>query len=284
MNRLFRFAEPAPCAAPPGPGARRRAATSLAVAFACVLVLGCNQHAHTAAAGPSGPPPESVAVAASDVTVGFASGVSRAQARVTPYRITRHPITVGDYRACVAAGACDPPRGACDGAGGVLDRATYDDADATDVPVTCVAPAQAVRYCAFVGGRLPSVSEWLLAARGGTVQRYAWGDDAPSCARHPAAGGILADARSCCGDDAKCAANDLARVGAHAAGASPLAVEDVLLAHGEFADSDVTAPLSSCGGGTCVVAGRRGAIEGLVPAAAVTAPVTFRCAFSGAQP
>jgi formylglycine-generating enzyme required for sulfatase activity len=244
-------------------------------------LMACSPRAHLAgvpAAG--GTEPESITVAEADVTLGFASGVARAQTHVASFRVTKHPVTVAQMRGCVAARACNKPADTCGvPTGGVLERPTYADAEALDVPVTCVAPKEAAAYCAWVGGRLPRASEWLLAARGSSVSTYAWGNGAPSCARHPAASGILTDARSCCDADASCTLNDLARVGRHVSGASAAGLEDVLFAPGELADSDPAAPLASCGGGVCVVRGRRGAIEGLVPASAEGTFTTFRCAF-----
>jgi hypothetical protein len=251
-----------------------------------VTIAACNHDAdkHVNRAHGRGTPPDSVSVSSADVTLGFVAGALRSQAKVSSFRVTKYPITVRDFRDCVSVAACAEPSGTCEAAGGLLDHSNYADPAALDTPVTCMSAAQAQAYCAWVGGRLPTASEWLLAARGPSVQKYSWGSDAPTCERFPMAEGILADARSCCGDVDSCTTNDLVRVGTHRAGASPAGVEDLLFARGELVDSDTRSSLTSCGGGECVMVGRGAAIEGLVPAPAdEVAAVTFRCAFDGGK-
>ncbi len=43
-------------------------------------------------------------------------------------------------------------------------------------PVTQISGADAEAYCRWVGGRLPTVDEWEVAARAGATTKYPWGD------------------------------------------------------------------------------------------------------------
>lgn len=72
------------------------------------------------------------------------------------FSLTRGEITVAQFLACVRDGACTP-------ASTASPRCTR----AGDLPITCVTAPQAEAFCAWVGGRLPSETEWEYAARGG---------------------------------------------------------------------------------------------------------------------
>ncbi|HEU4538211.1 MAG TPA: SUMF1/EgtB/PvdO family nonheme iron enzyme, partial [Polyangiaceae bacterium] len=86
-------------------------------------------------------------------------------------------VSVRSYEACVAAQACTPRDvEGCETVGlGSLDLFG-------DVPATCVAYDQALAYCAFVGGTLPSEAEWEYALRnGGAEQEFPWGSEPAGC-------------------------------------------------------------------------------------------------------
>jgi formylglycine-generating enzyme required for sulfatase activity len=203
----------------------------LSPAVSLVFVLACSRD--PAGIGPRDPAPEdipvAVEIAGGPVVSGFQRGHLRAAKTVGKLRVSRHPTTVAQYRACVNAGACAAPALAstsCDSKDPrtPVDHGTYD--GAPDLPITCTTAEQAKAFCAWVGGALPTPEEWLLAARGPDVARYAWGDARPTCERHPEAsepcGGTFAIAR-------------------HPQGKSALGIEDVMLTRAELLASHAAA-------------------------------------------
>lgn len=130
--------------------------------------------------------------------------------RLPSYRIDRTEVTQAAYERCVAAGRCVPSRThAIDG------RVV-----APEFPVTGVTYDDAVAYCAFASGRLPTEAEWERAARGDEARRlFPWGavfDD--RLANHGGMAGRSAEADG---------ARYLARVGSYPAGQSPFGVYDM---------------------------------------------------------
>jgi formylglycine-generating enzyme len=81
------------------------------------------------------------------------------------YGIDRTEVTHAAWRACVLAGRCAPSRIPEDD-----DRLA-----APEMPATAITWDEALAYCRFRGGRLPSESEWERAARGGRRHRFPWG-------------------------------------------------------------------------------------------------------------
>ena len=93
---------------------------------------------------------------------------------VPTFEMLATEVTVTQYGQCPNPGDCSDPNtgGSCNwNAGGYEGH-----------PVNCVDWQQAVDFCEWVGGRLPSESEWEYAARsGGQDIDYPWGDDEATC-------------------------------------------------------------------------------------------------------
>ena len=84
------------------------------------------------------------------------------------YLLGKYEVTVAQYEACAAARKCTP-----------LPDATPPGSRA-DHPQTGLTWAQAQAVCAFLGGGLPSESQWELGANGpGAHRRFPWGEEAP---------------------------------------------------------------------------------------------------------
>ncbi len=241
--------------------------TTFATALGALLLVGCSEQD-----SPRPPLPDevplSVHVSGGSMTAGFAAGKSREEKSFTNFKITQSPITVAQYKQCVAVGACALPKPqspTCENdvyVGNVhvssLDGRTFGVDDA--LPMTCLMPEQAIGYCHWQGGTLPSLTEWTVASRGGSVHRYAWGDRQATCDEHP---GV--DRSS---GKVPCVSSLTAfRVGAHPAGASPMGVQDVLITRTELLRDADDAQFSSCrGNSTCAVIGTfAGTIDSVRP-------------------
>jgi sulfatase modifying factor 1 len=94
---------------------------------------------------------------------------------IPSFSILRTEVTVAQYAQCVSAGSCTAPSTEVEGC-------NWNQPGYEQHPVNCVTWAQAVTYCTWVGGRLPSESEWEYVARSeGDDRAFPWGMDAPSC-------------------------------------------------------------------------------------------------------
>lgn len=98
----------------------------------------------------------------------------RHNVNIAAFAISQSEVTALEYDVCVGEGAC-PPAGKDDGC-------TWQNASAENHPINCVSWAAAGKYCEYKGWRLPSESEWEVAARGAAASNYPWGATAPSCA------------------------------------------------------------------------------------------------------
>ncbi|GAB5542865.1 MAG: hypothetical protein SangKO_026250 [Sandaracinaceae bacterium] len=120
--------------------------------------------------------------------VGWVGANGSAYAAAPPYRHTiprpfwlgTYDATAGCYRRCVESGWCSTPE-----TGWVIGEAATDMSDTLDsgyfsedlyagYPMIALTKGEAERYCAWLGGRLPTNGEWERAARGTLGQVNHW--------------------------------------------------------------------------------------------------------------
>jgi hypothetical protein len=251
-----------------------------------VTTAACSSGSRASSAQTRGEFGDAAALPETTVTVGFAQGRLREEQSVGALRISKHPVTLRELKDCVEAGACSEPTGSC------ANWAARDE----DAAV-CPGFENAKTYCEWVGGRLPTLAEWLYAARGTAVRRFPWGDERPTCDQHP--GGWPEpsaeqveqseyNGATSCG----LGPSRLMRIAEHSEGASPSGVEDILMSSGELVGGRRGERFGACSNPerACLVYGlSAGAIDSVEPAPSPldaeagsrsvrsARPHTFRC-------
>ena len=122
-----------------------------------------------------------------------------------PFCMDATEVTVKAYRECVEAGECEAPR-----QWGMW----INYPKLGDHPVNKVHWNHAKTYCEFRGQSLPTEAQWEWAARGGGDNKWAWGDEEPTCEHADFTPGILESGSS----DDGCHGGGTSPVGAHPKG------------------------------------------------------------------
>lgn len=122
--------------------------------------------------------------------------------QMSAFRIGIHAVTNAEYAAFVDATGTAAPA-----------TANHPILSAPNRPVVGVSYAEALSYCNWAGGTLPTEAQWELAARGFDGRRYPWGDAPPD-------------------DERACFARDWVRggpspIGSHLAGVGPFGCHDM---------------------------------------------------------
>ncbi len=107
-------------------------------------------------------------------TTGYSDERPVHKVRLRSFQLSKTEVTVAQYRKCVMSRYCTKPFSGS--------FCNWSKSGREDHPVNCVDWFQARRFAKWVGGRLPTESEWEYAARsGGRNWKYPWGNSRASC-------------------------------------------------------------------------------------------------------
>ncbi len=201
------------------------------------------------------------------------------EATVQPFWLGKTEVTAAAYTQCVQSGSCtgasaDPP-----------DRCTYKRSDKTNHPINCIDWNQAVKFCQWVGGRLPTAEEWEIAAKNGASRIYPWGNTPPDGMRANLCDKNCPQADSSASSWANMSVDDgyaaTSPVGSYPAGATPLGLVDMVGNVWEWTSTDYGAGTKEFRGAGWYDAHVRGRSSHRLGATPVTTAVNLgvRCAF-----
>lgn len=269
-----------------------RAAARVLSLTAWLAAIGCGTE-EAAISYPPAPPGlagETVSVPSSSVVLGFTHGTLRATQAIPSFTISTYPVTREKFDTCVQAGVCSASEAK-------VNTTAKNGPSTARLMALSVGVDNARAFCAWQRGRLPTIGEWLLAARGRDIQRFPWGSTPARYDQHPYADAgqspiawahpVPEPARRSVltGGGCNSCPPSLLEVGTHAANASPSGMRDALLAPRELIVGENAAPFTQCGTDNvpCVVHGLLpGAIDFVAPPeGSATTAYSFRCVWGG---
>ncbi len=108
------------------------------------------------------------------------AGITWIRSRPAGVSFGKTEVTLGQYRACVRAGACK--------AGTFKKKSDYKycnwgHSGRERHPMNCVNWHGATAFCKWSGGRLPTENEWYAEASNGAKRKYPWGSETATCVR-----------------------------------------------------------------------------------------------------
>jgi serine/threonine-protein kinase len=110
------------------------------------------------------------------------------------FYMDQYEVTNVQYKACVDAGYCSPPKEK----DSITRSSYYGNSEFDDYPVIYIDWNQAKTYCEWRGIQLPTEAQWEKAARGGLDGKsYPWGDEAPVCEKGVENGAKFDDQAGC---------------------------------------------------------------------------------------
>ena len=105
------------------------------------------------------------------------SGVVWVSSQVARVQFTKSETTINQCIGCFRAKTCTAPQ-----VSGLFMRAcNWNEFARGSDPVNCITLLQAETFCSWLGGRLPSETEWRMEASAGGTRMYPWGNQDVNC-------------------------------------------------------------------------------------------------------